>query len=219
MSAPQVWRLSAGGHTHRVEADPGFVRRVRWYVDDELVAEKRATEDKVRLTSEAGRVELRFGALGGPRRATLLGGDPGDGLPLGLDLGVDLVPDPDSAAARHEDRLRAHPHRYAALQTTGGVAKVVVPIVLATLLARFAFSLPWPSWSPDLPDLPDLPRPDLPWDPDLPDLPNWSLPGWVRWVLEHAKYVWPVVLAFVLARAEVDRRRRQDAKREQLRDE
>jgi hypothetical protein len=213
MSAPQVWRLSAGASTHRVEADPGFVRRVRWYVDGELVAEKRATEDKVRLESDAGRVELRFGTLGGPRRATLLrAGTDGD-------LDLDLVPDPGSPAARHEDRLRAHPHRYAALQTAGGVAKVVVPIVLATVLARFAFSLPWPTWSPDLPDLPDLPRPDLPWDPDLPDLPSWSLPGWVRWVLEHAKYVWPVVLAFVLAKAEVDRRRRQDAKREQLRDE
>ncbi|HYF72815.1 MAG TPA: hypothetical protein VD864_08330, partial [Nocardioides sp.] len=152
------------------------------------------------------RVELRFGALGGRRRATLDAGD----------LDLDLEPDPGSPAERYEDRLRAHPTRYAALQTAGGVAKVVVPIVLAGLLARFAFSLPWPSWSPD------LPRPDLPWDPDLPDLPSWSLPGWVRWVrwvLEHATYVWPVVLALVLAKAEIDRRRRQDDRRAQLREE
>lgn len=53
------------------------------------------------------------------------------------------------------------------------------------------------------PDLPDLPWPDIPW-PDL------RLPDWVRWLLDEAKYVWPVVLAYVLARAEINRRRKQD---------
>jgi hypothetical protein len=37
-----------------------------------------------------------------------------------------------------------------------------------------------------------------------------SLPGWVAWTLDHARFVWPVVLALVLARSEITRRRKQD---------
>jgi hypothetical protein len=198
----QVWRLSVDGHEHRVEADPGTSRRLRWYVDDELVAEKKSMDEKVRIDSPAGRMQVRFSTLGAPRRATLA--DDADGH--------DLIPDPGSAAARYEDKVRAHPERYALLQTAGGVGKVVVPIVLASLLARFAFSLPINLPSIPFPDLPSLPRPDLPSLP-LPDLPSWSAPGWVEQVLDVAHYIWPVVLAFVLARAEIRRRRRQDEKR------
>jgi len=198
----QVWRLHADRREHRVEADPGASRRIRWYVDGELVAEKRSMDEKVRLESSAGRVQVRFSTLGAPRRATLA--DDADGQ--------DLVPEPGSAAARHEDRLRAHPERYALLQTAAGVGKVVVPIVLASMLARFVFSLPIQLPAIPFPDLPSLPSPDLPSLP-LPDLPSWTPPGWVERVLDVAHYVWPVVLAFVLARAEIRRRRRQDAKR------
>jgi hypothetical protein len=198
----QVWRLTVDGREHRVEADLGTSRRLRWYVDDELVAEKKSMSEKVGLESSSGRLRLRFGTLGGPQRATLL--DDADGL--------DLVPEPDSPAARYEEKVRAHPDRYSAIQAVSGVATVVVPIVLTTLLARFAISLPWPDL-PSLP-LPSLPSPDLPSLP-LPSLPDWSLPGWVERVLDVAHYVWPVVLAFVLARAEIRRRRRQDEKRAQ----
>jgi hypothetical protein len=200
----QVWRLAVDGHEHRVEADPGTSRRLRWYVDDELVAEKKSMDEKVRIESPAGRLQVRFSTLGAPRRATIA--DDADGH--------DLVPDPGSAAARYEDKVRAHPERYALLQTVGGVAKVVVPIVLASLLARFVFSLPISLPSIPSPDLPSLPRPDLPSLP-LPDLPSWSAPGWVEQVLDVAHYVWPVALAFVLARTEIRRRRRQDEKRAQ----
>ncbi len=202
MTRTQVWRLGADGHQHRVEADLGSSRRLRWYVDDELVAEKKSMSEKVGLESPTGRLQLRFGTLGGPQRATLL--DAADGL--------DLMPDPGSPAEAYEDKVRAHPERYSAIQTVAGVARVVVPIVLTTLLARFAFSLDLPSIP--FPDLPSLPTPDLPTVP-LPDLPSWSLPGWVDRVLDVAHYVWPVVFAFVIARAEIRRRRRQDEKREQ----
>lgn len=197
----QVWRLTLDGHAHRVEASSGVSRRVRWSVDDELVAEKKSADGKVRLEAPIGQVEVRFSGTGAPRRATYVGGGEQ----------VDLVPDP-GPAADHEDRVRAHPHRYAAIATLTGFAKVVVPIVLATLLARFAFSLPWPDWhlpTPDLPSVPSLPLPSIP-------LPDWSLPGWVRWTLDKATYVWPVVLAFVLARAEINRRRQQDERRDEL---
>ncbi|WP_243059524.1 hypothetical protein [Nocardioides sp. SR21] len=193
----QVWR-SPG---HRVEADLGFRRTIRWFVDDELVAERTSADEKIRLEAEAGHLEVRFSALGQPRRATLLDDD------------LDLVPEPGSSAAVHEEKVRAHPTRYAAIATVVGVAKVVVPIVATVLLARF--TLPHLRLDLDLPrpDLPSLPVPDLP-SPPLPDLPDVSLPEQVRWVLEHSKYVWPVVLAFVLARAEINRRRRQDERRE-----
>jgi hypothetical protein len=203
----QVWRLSVDGREHRVEADPGTSRRLRWYVDDELVAEKKSMEEKVKIDSPAGRLQVRFSTLGAPRRATLA--DDADGH--------DLVPEPGSAAARYEDKVRAHPERYALLQTVGGVGKVVVPIVLASLLARFVFSLPISLPSIPSPDLPSLPRPDLPSLP-LPDLPSWSAPGWVEQILDVAHYIWPVVLAFVFARAEIRRRRRQDEKRARAED-
>ncbi len=209
MTNTQVWRLSVDGHEHRVEADPGTSRRLRWYVDDELVAEQKSMDERVRIESPAGRLQVRFSTLGAPRRATLA--DDADGH--------DLVPDPGSAAARYEDKVRAHPERYALLQTIGGVGKVVVPIVLASLLARFVFSLPISLPSIPSPDLPSLPRPDLPSVPlpdlPLPDLQAWSAPGWVEQVLDVAHYFWPVVLAFVLARVEIRRRRRQDEKRSQ----
>jgi hypothetical protein len=202
--ATQVWTSTVGGRAHRVEADEGFTRQLRWYVDDELVAEKRSTSEKVRLDGPAGRVEVRFSTLGAPRRATVHSGSAAFG-----EQGLDLAPEPGSKAARREEAVRAHPERYALTQTVGGVAKVVVPIVLTVLFARFAFSLPLPR-----PDLPSLPRPDLPSLP-LPDLPDWSAPGWVEAVLNVAHYVWPVVLAYVIARGEIKRRRRQDERREQ----
>lgn len=190
MDVMQVWR-SPG---HRVEADLGFRRTIRWYVDDVLVAERTSADEKIRLAAEAGHLEVRFSTLGRPRRATLLDDD------------LDLVPDPGSPAAVHEDKVRAHPTRYATIATVVGVAKVVVPIVATVLLARFTLphlSLGVPS--PDLPDLPSL--------PSLP-LPDLSLPEPVREVLSYAKYVLPVAVAFVLARAEIDRRRKQDERRE-----
>ncbi|WP_248583568.1 hypothetical protein [Nocardioides sp. InS609-2] len=59
-----------------------------------------------------------------------------------------------------------------------------------------------------------IPRLDLPsilW-PDV-DLPGWQLPGWVRWVLDHAKYVVPVIVAYAVARPEIRRRRQQHEQR------
>jgi hypothetical protein len=90
------------------------------------------------------------------------------------------------------------------------VAKVVVPILLSLIVVRFAINLPWPQLPhPDLPDLPWIPWPDLP-SPDLPDV---HAPDWLRWLLDKVKYVWPIVLAFVLARAEIRRRREQERRR------
>ena len=216
--------------THRVEVRGSWSRRVRWCLDDRLVAETRSTDDHVRLRAkdrpELGSLSVRFNRLGAPRRATLFQTGEGEAsgqhdasarVLVGVG-GVDLLPFPGSPADRHEQRVRAHPTRYALLAALGGVAAVVVPIVLATLLARLAFTIPWPDW--DLPGIPwpDWHLPSIPWpDWDLPGIPwpdwswpDWTLPGWLSWVLAHARYGWPVLVAYGVARAEIRRRRRQD---------
>jgi hypothetical protein len=177
-----------------VTATTGLRHYAEWHVDGERVAARGGMEGRLRLGSEAhGTLVVRYGALGAPRRATL--------------AGLDLVPEPGSPAAGFEERVRARPHLYAAIQTAGGVARVVVPILLGLVAVRFALSFDWP----DLPDLPSPDLPDVPW-PNVPDvpLPDVTLPGWVRWVLHNAHYVIPVLVAFALARAEIRRRRAQD---------
>jgi hypothetical protein len=223
----QRWLLHADGRHHRVEADTGgWRKRLRWWVDDELVAERTTAEDRVDLRPDDdhgdgpghGTVALRFSALGRPRRATWYAAGEGTDAALGVG-GVDLEPEDGSPAALHEARVREHPVRYQVQRTAAGVAGVLLPVLLGLVVVRLAVQLPWPDW--DLPSLPwpdwSLPLPSIPWPdwslPDLPDLPE--PPGWVQWVLDHARYVWPVVLALVLARAEVRRRRRQDRLREE----
>jgi hypothetical protein len=222
----QAWELALDGHTHRVEVRGSVSRRLQWHVDGELVAEKKTTDDKVQLSDEArpelGVVGVRFSGLGRPRRATLFEHDPTKDLDASARAlaglgGLDLGPEPGSPAARHEDQVRAHPQRYALVAGLTGVAKVVVPLLLAALVARLAVSIPWPDLDlPDIPwpDLPSIPWPDLPsvpW-PDLPSIPwpDWSLPGWLVWLLDHAHYVVPVIVALVLARNEIRRRAKQD---------
>ena len=209
MATDQVWTLEHEGRQHRVVAGGGFTHHHQWYVDDELEAENKSADDK--LTVEAGEQKLRvvFSGLGAPRRATLYAAVEDVAALTGLG-GVDLVPEPGSRAAACEDRVREHPTRYAAIATVGGVAKVVVPILLGLLAVRFAVNLPFPDVpTPNLPDLPSIPWPDIP----TPDLPDWEVPGWLKWVLDKAKYVWPIVLAYVIARAEIKRRRHQDERR------
>ncbi|GAB2866088.1 hypothetical protein [Nocardioides pacificus] len=237
---PQRWELTVEGREHRVDIRvAGLSRELTWYVDGVEVVRRKSSDDKVRLVPPEDAappglpdlaVAVRCSTFGGPRRVTLFSADEGDGgaaegtaaaqAALGLG-GLDLLPEPGSRAARREEMIRLHPQRYLLLRTAGGVATVVVPLVLGLLAVRFAVSLPWPSipW-PDIP-LPSIPWPSIPWPeipwPEIPwpdwSLPSWQLPGWLRWILDHAKYVWPVVLAAVLARGEVNRRRKQDALR------
>ncbi|WP_193612448.1 hypothetical protein [Nocardioides lijunqiniae] len=211
----QTWELRVAGRAHRVEVRGSVSRRIQWWVDGDLVLDKKSADDKPRLTApdrpELGALSLRFSGLGKPRRATV--------TPQGQLTGIDLDPEEGSPAAAHEDRVRAHPRRYALVQTAGGVAAVVVPILVTILLARLAFSIDWPDlglpsipW-PNLPSLPSVPL------PDLPSLPSISLPGWLEWVLDRGNYVWPVIIAFVVARGEIARRRKQDELRAQARAE
>jgi hypothetical protein len=219
----QGFDLTVDGRAHRVEITDGALRRqIEWYVDGERVAATRSADEEVTLKpedSELGLMALRFSMLGRPRRVTLFeaGAEAEARAATGLG-GIDLDPEPGSRAAAYDQKVREHPRRYAALQTVGGVAKVVLPLLFLFFAAKFTFALPLPDV-----DLPSIPRPDLPDLPSIPwpdiDLPDWSLPGWVREVLDKAKYVWPVVLAYVLARAEIRRRRKQDELKAGMREE
>ncbi|MBC9732630.1 hypothetical protein [Nocardioides marmotae] len=211
----QVWERTVEGRHHRVEAEGSVRRRLRWYVDGELVAEKQTVEDGPELDSgddhpDLGAVKLKFSTLGSPRRATLHGDVAAAIIGVG---GTDLVPAEGSPAALHEARMLAHPNRYAARQAGIAVAIIAVPVLLG-LLSRFLpdIDIPWPDI--DLPSIPwpDIDLPSIPWpDIDLP-IPHVDLevPAWVRRVADVLGYVWPVALAFVLARGEVNRRRKRD---------
>jgi hypothetical protein len=216
MAGGQVWTDTVDGAEHRVEVDGSVSRTITWTVDGETVAERRTMDDKARLDGgEHGRLVVVHSALGTPRRATLH--PPGeDAASLAGVGGRDLTPEPGSRAAAHEEAVLRHPGRYTAIQTLGGVAKVLVPIVVAALLARVAFSLPLPDIDLPLPGI-SLPEIDLPLPsvslPDV-DLPDVAVPGWVTWLLDKVKYVWPIVLAYVLARREIQRRRRHAEQRD-----
>lgn len=200
----QVWELVVDDHAHLVEVHGDLTRTITWYVDGVEVAVTRSGQDKLVLKAAPGRLEVRHSGLGRARRATFTAPD---GEP------VDLVPEPGSPAASYEERLREHPTRTSLLAGLGAVAGIVVPLLITALLARFAFSVPWPDW-----DLPSVPTPDLPSipTPDLPSIPwpDWSLPGWLRPVRDVLGYVVPVVIAVVVARAEIRRRRQQDQRRQ-----
>lgn len=208
----QLWEGEVGGHQHLVELYGPTIRRIVWVVDGVDVARKTTVSEKVTLDGgEHGRLVVRMSFLGSPRRATVL---PPTGTaavaslaPLG---GTDLVPDSGSKAERYTERMLAHPRLYTARETLGAAAGVLVPLLAAALLTL----VPWPRIQlPHLPwpDLPSIPVPDLPSIP-VPDLPSipWpdvSVPQWVETVLDAAQYVVPVVIAYVLARAEIRRRR------------
>ena len=49
MATDQVWTLDHEGRQHRVVAGGG-PRTGRWYVDGELLAERKTSEDKVTLS-------------------------------------------------------------------------------------------------------------------------------------------------------------------------
>ena len=229
----QRWDLTVHGHSHRVQVQGSVLRTIRWHVDDELVATRRSTSENVSLEAETdigSTIEMQFDVLGHAKRATLY--ETSDTAPervggaVGIEGigGIDLDPEPGSPAARREQRIREHPWRHATIATVGGVAKVVVPVLLGILVVRFAINLPWAHWNIPLPDIklpsiswPHVPWPEIPW-PDV-DPPNWRLPAWIRWVAKTTSYGWPVLLAALLAKLEVDRRREQDALKAELREQ
>lgn len=219
MGGSQVYEMFIDGRRHRVETSvgDGWSNSATWWVDDEeLATAKSSTADHLylvadedhELADEVGAIRARFTTLSKPVRATWFEGDRSAAeakAQVGVG-GLDLVPEPGSPAAVREDRMRARPRLYAARHVLAGVGKVVIPILLAALAARLAVSIPWPDW-----DLPSIPWPSL----DLPAIPwpDWTAPGWLVWILDHLKYILPILAGLLFARAEISRRQHQDAER------
>ncbi|GLY30403.1 hypothetical protein [Kineosporia sp. NBRC 101731] len=237
---PERWHLTHAGHDHTVEISlKATTWMLRWTADGSEVAQKKTSDNTVVLDGkEHGAIRLKLPSMTGPARQVTLypaaqpsgraghkarkaAADPADApagaagqARLGIG-GTDFVPEEGTRAAQREAWIREHPHQYAARRTVVAVAKVGVPLGIFWLLHRITWrpdvdlpdidppNIPWPQIH-----LPRIPWPDLPWPPvnlpDLPDLPD--LPGWTQ-------YVWPVLLAFFLAQAELRRRRQQDARR------
>lgn len=237
----QGWDLTAYGRRHRVEIIGSVSRTVKWFVDGELVAVKKSFKDDIQLTpgdgrpnsdatgsaaadeaadEDAGAVGVKFSPLGHPRRVTWYCAEDDVSASAAAVLGmggIDLDPAPGSPAARREERIRRHPRRHAAVAVAGGIGKVVVPLLLGLLVVRLAISLPWPDWTfPSIP-WPHVDLPSIPW-PEV-DLPDWKAPAWVLWILDKVKYVWPILLAWFLARLEIQRRREQDKLKARLKAE
>ncbi len=236
----QVWLLEVGERRHTVTAREASwtQREVVWRIDGRIVASKRSSEeglvlrpgdaikDAAELAPDAaagegdGALRVLFSALGSPRRAVWFEG-PEAAVRAQAGLGgVDMEPEPGSPVAVREARAAERPTLYAARHVASGVATVVLPIVGVWLLARLAGLLP--DVGVDLPHipLPSIDLPSIPWpDVNLPAIPwpDWELPGWMRWILDRAKYVTPILIGIVLARNEVRRRKATPAKLEELR--
>jgi hypothetical protein len=218
----QRWSLILHGQSHRVEVEGSVMRTTRWYIDDDLVATKRSGKGTVLLGSASMTgcaIELELGVLRSAWRATVFEGEDHavvkELVATGTE-GVDLEPEQGSPAARREQHIREHTWRHTTIAAAVGVMRVIAPLVMGLLVVRFALTLPWPQWSVAWPhlDMPRIPLPDIPW-PGV-HLPNWEPPQWARLVARTMRYGWPVLLALVVARIEIDRRREQDARRAEL---
>lgn len=70
-----------------------------------------------------------------------------------------------------------------------------IPLLIGLLGLRLTLAIPWSDL--DLPSIswPDWDLPSIPW----PDLPAFTAPAWVVWLADRVRYIWPAVLAGVLA--------------------
>lgn len=225
---PERWRLDHDDRSHVLTiASAGvFARQFRWTIDGEEVAEKRTTDDRFTLSVDdrplALAVRMSQFADSARRVQLFTGEDPAivqAAATTGIG-GTDLQPSAGSRAARRQERMAENPTLYTAQRTLGAVAAIVIPIAGIWLLTQLLGLIPWPDvdlpdipWpSIDLPDLPDVPLPDI----NLPSIDLPEAPGWLKQLAEAAKYVAPVVIAFVVARGEIRRKKRVDERRDDM---
>jgi len=194
---PASFSVEYEGRTVEVIPDPIWEQdRVRLVVDGETVAQTKANAKHTVLAGDGFEVRAVMPFWGGSvKRASL--------VPDGGDEEYELDPEPGTRAARLAAWGRRHPKLHASRYVLSGAAQVAAAIIGFAFLLRLIPAIPWPSI-----DLPDLPRIDL---PDLP-LPSFQidleLPGWVQAVLDSKPYWVPIVVGVVLARRELNRRKK-----------
>ena len=196
-SMPASFSVEYEGRTVEVIPDPIWEQdRVRLVVDGETVAETKANAKQTVLAGDGFEVRAVVPFWGGSvKRASL--------VPDGRDEEYELDPEPGTRAARVAAWGRRHPKLYASRYVLSGAAQVAAAIIGFTFLLRLIPAIPWPSI--ELPDLPSINLPDLPLPSFQLDL---DLSGWVQAVLDSKPYWVPIVVGVVLARRELNRRKK-----------
>lgn len=211
---PVAWTLRREGTEHEVREGTG--RRVAVLTADGAVVDEQETGywEKATLRHVDLEVEVQWGPRNRITSVVLLGGDDVARLPF--------APPPGSLADRRERLAREHPVRFTLLRVASAGAGVLIGVLgvgalvsalVNQLLPRIDLSwLPtvsWPdAWRIDPPDW--LRHLDLfSWVRRLP-WPDWSLPTWLT---GYTEYWIPLVVAGFIAVGEVDRRRKQHARR------
>jgi hypothetical protein len=216
---PERWRLEHAGESHVVEVAQGFRRGIVWSVDGEEVARKRTTDDRTTIGADGrdDKIALKISGWSDSARRVALYPASRKGVPVPAAAaigagGIDFVPDPGTKAAKRQAQMLAHPKLFF-LRRTGAALAVVLLAIGASWIGRQLLEL---LPDVDLPDvnlprvLPEIDLPDIPWPsinlPDLPDLPEW--------VAAISPFVIPVVIAAIIARGELKRRRAQLERRQ-----
>lgn len=127
---------------------------------------------------------------------------------------IPFTPPPDTRARRVHEWGLAHPRLYAARHVAGATAQIILGIVGISLVIGLVpwgwlGAIPWPAV-----DLPSIPWPAL--DPPSVPLPDWTVPAWLRMVMDSAKYWMPILIAAIVGVREY--RRRRDRRREGIGD-
>jgi hypothetical protein len=77
-----VWTLQHEGHRHRVAAGGSLAHEVRWYVDDELLAEKKTWDDNVTVEAADRTLRVVYSGLAAGRARDRRAGRAGLSLPF-----------------------------------------------------------------------------------------------------------------------------------------
>lgn len=195
------WRLEVDGRRIEVAArSKGMTSRAWLFLDGREVAAGKAGHGEAKLRGDGVEVKVRWGWGGGVRsclaKLPAVDGKPAATLPL--------HPPPGSRAARIEERAEQRPVLYAARHVVLAAAQILLPLLgIGALIGLVLPAIPLPDVSlPEVSvDLPDLRLPSI-------SLPDVTLPGWVRAILDSAKWWGPLLFALAIGAQEVDRRRR-----------
>jgi hypothetical protein len=191
---PECFELDHDGHRHVVVHGDGELRYER---DGELVETASVGLRPRCLGDEEDAVDV-FVWRGRVRSVNLVEGR----------MRFTFDGPPGSPAARRFALQQSRPALYAARHVAFAIARVLATVAGVGAIVNAAidwiFAL-FPHVELPHVDLPDIDLPDINW-PHI-DPPHIDLPGWVKAVLSTDPYWVPVIVAVVIARRELRRRR------------